>query len=184
MQGFGDTEYAYNNRETEYDFLGRLHSGWDIPMATGTSLYSLGDGTVICVGDDCGLTGNSGEGDGIGIYYDSCNCVVFYLHLSQTTEGLVEKSTVSAGMVVGESGASSSGYEHLHIEIRPNRAAKTFYNPLYFFSSAALDSITNGFTKYVGNSDQWRIYGYSSSIDDETYGSFWDKTLPALWVQH
>jgi len=90
---------------------------------------------------------------------------------------------VTLGTVLGASGSGADGYAHLHIEIRPEREALIFYNPLYFFTLEALSAIPNGFTGYEGSSDQWRIYGYSSSEDGQTFGAFWDNTLPALWVR-
>jgi murein DD-endopeptidase MepM/ murein hydrolase activator NlpD len=138
MQGFGDTTYAYDNRDSMYSYLGRLHGGWDIPLSSGTSLFSLGLGTVVCVGESCGLAAGSGNGLGIAIRYDSCNCVVFYTHLATINEGLTVDSSVVRGIEIGTSGTDVTGYPHLHLEIRPKHDVLTFYNPLYFFSRQAL----------------------------------------------
>jgi murein DD-endopeptidase MepM/ murein hydrolase activator NlpD len=138
---------------------------------------------VVCVGESCGLAAGSGNGLGIAIRYDSCNCVVFYTHLATINEGLTVDSSVVRGIEIGTSGTDVTGYPHLHLEIRPKHDVLTFYNPLYFFSRQALRLIPNDFMAYEGASNEWRIYGYTSSLDHRFIGSFWDKTLPALWVR-
>jgi hypothetical protein len=117
----------------------------------------------------------------VGIYYDSCDCVVFYRHLSSVT--VTKDEGVDLGTGVGTSGESTNGYQHLHLEIRPSRGEMTFYNPLYFFTSSALSTVTNDFMDYVSGSDPWRMYGYSSA-NGGPVGSYWDGTLPALWVSY
>lgn len=89
-------------------------------------------------------------------------------------------SNITTGMVIGESGASSNEYEHLHLEIRPNENALIFFNPLYFFSPQSLSTIPNEFMNHENGSNPWRIYGYSS----ESGGSFWENTLDELWVKY
>ncbi|MDA0241967.1 MAG: peptidoglycan DD-metalloendopeptidase family protein [Chloroflexi bacterium] len=196
-QGFGDTTFAYHGRKGTKDccdangnfykemymLLGNLHSGLDIAMDTGKELVALGDGTVVCIGYECGQSATSG-GQGIGISYPSCSCVVYYAH---TTPGITaldaggNPTNVVKGQVVGTSGIGN-GYAHLHLEIRPSAGAHTWYNPLYFFTPEAITSAKFTFMPYQNNSNAWRIYGYTSETNG-VYGYYWEGTLPKIWEQ-
>ena len=192
VQGFGDTTLAYHRRKGTtdidpegnvypemYNALGNLHSGWDIAMVSGTSLVALGEGEVVCVGEDCGQTAGSG-GEGVAIRYNSCACVVFYLHTSK--QFVSDGDPVHANMIVAESG-TGNGYQHLHLEIRKCETCLTFYNPIYFFTPEALAQADLTFQTYENNSNEWRIYGYRSYDDVTGLGYYWEGTLPEIWTQ-
>jgi murein DD-endopeptidase MepM/ murein hydrolase activator NlpD len=195
VQGFGDTTYAKHHRKGTtdiipgsdppekypemYNALGNLHSGWDVPMTPGTLLVALDDGIVVCVGSTCGQTAAAG-GEGIGILYNSCTCVVFYLHTSD--QFVADGDEVYAGKSVGESG-TGNGYNHLHLEIRSCETCLTFYNPIYFFTPEALQSANITFMPYENNSNKWRIYGYSSYDNAGNPGYYWEGTIPAIWTK-
>jgi hypothetical protein len=88
------------------------HRGLDIPVPTGTLAYAAVDGKVRCAGDkSCGYSDRIVQLEHEdGCYY--CN----YLHLSTTT--VITGDWVTQGETVGTTGASVSGFEHLHFEIR------------------------------------------------------------------
>jgi RHS repeat-associated protein len=194
-QGFGGSTFSYNHRKGTIDtdpitgevykemymLLGNLHSGLDIAMSPGQELIALGDGTVVCVGYNCGQSEGSG-GQGIGISYPSCGCVVYYAH---TTPGITaldadgKPTTVYKGMVVGKSGIGN-GYAHLHLEIRPSAGAHTWYNPLYYFTPEAIASANFTFMPYQNNYDAWSMYGYTSEVNG-VYGYYWEGTVPVTW---
>jgi murein DD-endopeptidase MepM/ murein hydrolase activator NlpD len=147
-------------------------------------LYALGDGYVTCGTDPnqlntyCGQRSTSG-GNGIGIYYYACDCVVYYVHAVNVLEVDAE---VKAGDVVGYSGASSDGYEHLHLEIR-NLANTRVYNPLYFFEPTAWNSINPYYMAYHNNypSPQTRMYEVAMSTGFNYWK--WNGSYPLAVVR-
>eukprot|EP00854_Cymbomonas_tetramitiformis_P011011 gene11011-13025_t len=92
-----------------YDF----HRGIDLSCVTGTPLFAIADGTVQKAGVDSSysdplvqLRHHREE----GCYHSN------YLHLSAANVSVGD--SVVKGQLVGYSGASGSGYEHLHFELR------------------------------------------------------------------
>jgi len=139
---------------------------------------ALGNGSIICSGKDCGLANNEDgrNGYGIAISYNDCACIVYYLHL-KTVEDL-QTGSVTGGQLVGTSGSSASGHEHLHLEVRPYLGAATYYNPLFFFTSNALTTANLSFTSYRNHYNEWSYYGYSSK-EGNRFGYYWKGTLPS-----
>ena len=93
-----------------YDF----HRGIDIPSDIGTPVRAVADGTVRIGGEHPGYKDGIVQirhaGVGGGVYYSN------YMHIS---ESLVEEGqVVERGEVIARTGASESGYAHLHFEIR------------------------------------------------------------------
>ncbi len=101
-----------------YDF----HRGIDLPVPQGTPVVAIADGVVRLAGDYAAYTDtviqirHYREGKGPetcanrGCYYAN------YLHMSAVA--VSEGQEVKQGQVVGYTGASVSGFEHLHFEIR------------------------------------------------------------------
>ncbi|WP_069471715.1 M23 family metallopeptidase [Candidatus Marithrix sp. Canyon 246] len=102
-----------------YDF----HRGLDIPTYTGTPIFAIADGIVRKAGEDSaysdpmimllhfqqGYTGTSCSISG-GCFHS------LYLHLYGWT--VKKGDSVSKGDLIGYTGASQSGFSHLHFEIR------------------------------------------------------------------
>ncbi len=88
------------------------HRGLDVPVPAGTLAYAITDGKVRCAGDkSCDYSDRIVQLEHEdGCYY--CN----YLHLSTTA--VITGDWVTQGEAVGTTGASTSGFEHLHFEIR------------------------------------------------------------------
>ena len=119
---FGPRQLVSENKR--YDF----HRGLDIPTPTGTPIFAVTDGTVYKAGENvsgysdpmimlrhfrAGSTAtNCGESGG-------CFHSV-YLHLSSVK--VKAGDTLSQGDLIGYSGQSVSGFEHLHFEIREAKA--------------------------------------------------------------
>ena len=99
---------------SRYDF----HRGIDIPTPAGTAVYAVADGVVRLAGKYDFYSDplvqlrhyrpqNSKAG---GYYYSN------YMHLSAVA--VAEGDRISRGQLLGYSGRSSSGYAHLHLEVR------------------------------------------------------------------
>lgn len=180
VQGFGDPEWAATSGL--YQDFGYLHPGIDLPMDEGTALLALGDGYVWCGSEKevCGQGTQSG-GHGIGIYYYSCDCVVYYIHAidvlpKYTADGT--RVTVSAGDIVGYSGSSkyvedgvTQYYPHLHLEIR-NVAGTMVYNPIYFFDPDTWNSMNISYDDWAHSypNPETRIY----AIEMGTGFNYWN----------
>jgi hypothetical protein len=150
-------------------------------------LYALGDGYVTCGAEElaCGQQYDRTEqGHGIGIYYYACTCIVYYSHAinvlaSQTND---QPTQVKAGDVVGYSGASPDGYEHLHLEIR-NLTNTGVYNPVYFFEPTLWNSINPYYMAYRNNhpSPQTRMYEIAMSTGFNYWK--WNGSYPLAVVR-
>ena len=111
---FGPRRLSSEN--DRYDF----HRGIDIPTPEMTPVFAIADGIVKIAGSDPGYSdplvqlrhyrpGHS-SCDNVGCYHTN------YLHLLQAL--VADESAVSKGDLIGYSGSSASGFEHLHFEIR------------------------------------------------------------------
>ena len=99
-----------------YDF----HRGIDLATQIGTPVFAVADGTVKIAGAHPSYSDplvqlrhfRPGEAscNSVGCYHSN------YMHLSQVV--VAEDDAVSKGDLVGYTGASASGFEHLHFEIR------------------------------------------------------------------
>ena len=107
-----------------YDF----HRGIDLATPTGTPVFAVADGTVKIAGVHPSYSDplvqlrhfRPGETscDSVGCYHTN------YMHLSQVV--VAEDDVVSKGDLVGYTGASASGFEHLHLEARNASAFDVF----------------------------------------------------------
>ncbi len=91
----------------------KFHNGVDLPVANGTRLNALGNGTVIAVGNE------SGGGNYIRVRYDN-GYESFYCHLQKST--VKKGQRVNAGQEIAKSdntGIYTTG-AHLHFELRKN----------------------------------------------------------------
>lgn len=98
---------------------GKQHTGLDLGIAEGTSIYASRNGTVVYSGY-CGSYGNLvriDHGGGLETYYAHCSKLI-------VTEG----QQVETGQVIAEVGSTgNSTGPHLHFEVRVNGQAQ---NPL------------------------------------------------------
>lgn len=102
------------SESARYDF----HRGIDLPTPIGTPLVALEDGVVRIAGDHpsyADATIQVAHGHGCSGQPENC-WYAGYIHVS---EWIVEPGdTVRTGQILGYSGASDSGFEHLHFEVR------------------------------------------------------------------
>ncbi|ETX03256.1 MAG: hypothetical protein ETSY1_00640 [Candidatus Entotheonella factor] len=113
---FGPRQKASENYR--YDF----HRGIDIPTDPNTPVFAIADGVVKKAGNDAAYSdplvqirhyrpGHEGKCKaGEGCYVSN------YQHLAQWTVSVGEQ--VTKGQLIGYTGQSSSGFPHLHFEIR------------------------------------------------------------------
>jgi len=105
--------YSGANR---YDF----HRGLDIATPTGTPFFAVTGGLVQIAGVDPAYSDPLVKLRHYRPGYQSCvpsGCYhSLYLHISQWVVGAGE--TVEKGQFLGYTGASSSGFEHMHFEVR------------------------------------------------------------------
>jgi len=111
---FGPRPLASNNNH--YDF----HRGVDIATSIGTPFFAITDGVVEIAGNDPGYSdplvklrhfrpGETSCTAG-GCYHS------YYLHISGWV--VAENDTVVKGQLLGYTGQSDSGFDHLHFEVR------------------------------------------------------------------
>lgn len=110
-----DISTGYGPRQLDstgmrYDF----HRGIDIDMPTGTPLYAIADGVVTKAGWHTGF-----DEQVVAVRHGNCAPYVYsyYIHLSDV-DVVIGQQVTGGVTIVGESGESFSGYEHLHIETR------------------------------------------------------------------
>lgn len=118
----GDGRYSEDGEFREQNGQPRPHFGVDVAAGEGTSVSSVGDGTVSSVRDS-----SSGFGKSVVVQHGN-GSISIYAHLSETSVN--EGDPVSAGDEVGKSGTSGNAEgttaPHLHFEIRDPSA---FDNP-------------------------------------------------------
>jgi len=104
------------NGDYRYDF----HRGLDIPAELNTPLFAVAAGVVLKAGSHPSFTDDVIEirhYDPITDDCDSKRCISsFYLHIAGHSVQIGDQ--VSQGQMIGYSGVSFTGYEHLHFEIR------------------------------------------------------------------
>lgn len=110
--GFGPR--LKSSEDARYDF----HRGIDLPTPIGTPLIALEDGVVRLAGSHASYSDTVIQvAHGEGCFGQPDNCTFSgYLHVSETVVRVGD--TVRAGQLLGYSGASDSGFEHLHFEMR------------------------------------------------------------------
>ncbi len=130
-----------------YDF----HRGIDIPTALGTPVFAIASGEVRIAGSNSGYSdplvqlrhlrpGATGC-SGTGCYHSN------YMHLSSWV--VTAGDTVNKGQLLGYTGQSASGFEHLHFEIRNAPASDPFsswsrdaVNPLGVLPYSSTEGVT------------------------------------------
>jgi len=104
------------NGDYRYDF----HRGLDIPTKINSPLFAVAAGVVIKAGNHPSFTDGVIEVRHYDPDTDDCDvkrCISsFYLHISSHSVQIGDQ--VTQGQMIGLSGASFTGYEHLHFEIR------------------------------------------------------------------
>ena len=104
------------------------HGGVDFPVAKGTPILAVADGTVETAVDGCtqehGGKGTQCKGTGWGNYVrikHSDSVETLYAHMTNATLTVKSGDTVKAGQQIGGVGStgSSTGY-HLHFEVYVN----------------------------------------------------------------
>lgn len=117
--GFGPRVLQTENR---YDF----HPGIDIPTPSGTPVFAVADGIVRSVTSDKVDLQHYRPGSWGGeCMPDGCYHTV-YNHL--TSAVVAEKQVIKKGQLLGYSGASGSGFQHLHFELRDADASDATSN--------------------------------------------------------
>jgi murein DD-endopeptidase MepM/ murein hydrolase activator NlpD len=110
-----------------YDF----HRGLDLAAPLGTAVFAIADGVVRIAGVSSSYSdplvqirhfrpGSSSCSEGAGCYHSN------YLHMSGWT--VTAGDQVSKGQLVGYTGASASGFSHLHFEVRDAPGAHDVYS--------------------------------------------------------
>jgi len=102
------------------DYLYDFHRGLDIPADINTPLFAVAAGVVLKAGNHPSFTDGVIEIRHYDPATDDCDikrCISsFYLHISSHSVQIGDQ--VTQGQMIGFSGASFTGYEHLHFEIR------------------------------------------------------------------
>ncbi len=124
-----DIASPYGPRQlTSDNFRHDFHRGVDITMAQGTNILAAADGVVTKVS-------TSGSETTIGIRHGECPPYVYSYYLHMSTSNVSVDDEVFKGDLIGTSGASSSGYEHLHFETRVGGIYQSqCRNPLEYMS--------------------------------------------------
>ena len=129
-QAFGNTAYAFAERNNLYRSGQGMHMGIDMATACGTSVVSIGDGTVLSVDGRGGAPPHN-------LMIDHHNGYVsFYGHLFERPRVQVGQQ-VSRGEPVALSGdmyATCTSSPHLHLEIRDTSLGRTL-NPVDFIDA-------------------------------------------------
>jgi len=105
--GYGPRQLASGGYR--YDF----HRGIDIDMPIGTTIYAVADGVV----EKAGSHGSFSE-PVVAIRHGDCAPYVYSYYLHLTSASVSVGDSVSQGDPIALSGESSSGYDHLHFEMR------------------------------------------------------------------
>jgi len=104
------------NGDYRYDF----HRGLDIPADINTPLFAVATGVVLKAGSHPSFTDDVIEIRHYDPSTDDCDskrCISsFYLHIAGHSVEIGDH--VTQGQMIGYSGASFTGYKHLHFEIR------------------------------------------------------------------
>jgi len=110
---YGNTQYAYDNRDKLYSALQGLHSGIDFGVPKGTPIKNTFDcpGKVIAVD---GKPYNYGANQPGSIVVDYGDYLVLYGHTSRSDVKIGD--IVKPGDPIGTTGVSN-GYAHLHLEV-------------------------------------------------------------------
>jgi len=120
------------------------HIGLDYSLSIGTPIIACADGEVMSISE----TGNAYYEGGIGIRIlhrsdneDESGIVSIYHHLHKPMVSLFER--VKRGQLIGLSGKSNNGYQHLHFQLdKPGvlsgRKMKYTYNPRRFAIGGSL----------------------------------------------
>ena len=116
---------------------GRLHAGIDISgCGFGSPIYSIGDGTVFAVTNNCsdrgfyGSTCGGGYGNAVRVRYNN-GMEVIYSHIMGSNIRVSVGQKVTKGQVIGYMGNSgSSTGTHLHFQININGSS---VNPLTLY---------------------------------------------------
>jgi|GEM_PF-951197 len=177
-QGFGNTSFAYKqyaNGASLYSTLAYLHSGLDMAMPAGDTVYSMSAGVVVGINTDIGDGGKS-------LAIQTGDKRLVYGHMLEG--GFKEGDKIKAGQAIGTVQALKD--PHLHFEVRDAADRDVFYNPLYLFSPDVVGKITgldqlnyvNPTTHEVDSTyNAWSMVSY----DRGTYGNFWTGTATATW---
>ncbi len=119
---YGPRELTSEN--SRYDF----HRGIDIPTPIGTPVFAIADGEVIIAGNHSGYSDplvqlrhfrpGLASCSGVGCYHSN------YMHLSGWA--VAADDVISKGDLIGYTGESASGFDHLHFELRDAPADDVF----------------------------------------------------------
>jgi murein DD-endopeptidase MepM/ murein hydrolase activator NlpD len=137
IQPFGGTKFAWDHRETMYEYSQGIHPGMDFIANWGEPVYAGVYGTVIsytygsCSNGTCNYTycdsSGCGPADQEDIYEGPFNVmvgsggyVIKYGHLSRVNVHVGDKVTPDTiiGYVGNMSGDPKGGNNHLHLEVR------------------------------------------------------------------
>lgn len=142
-----------------------FHRGMDIVVPIGTSIRAVADGIVEKVSHNEGETEYQVR---VRHVFGTCGPTYFSYNLHMSQVNVVEGQTVYQGDVLGLSGASASGYQHLHFEMRlfGNRESHCV-NPMSFLSYSDVAPrvpVLNGANRDAGNE---RLFFFQIEADDE-----------------
>lgn len=123
LPGYSRISCVYGMRVHPVTGVYKMHTGVDLPAATGTKIIAAQSGTVL-------IAGYSAAWGNYVVINHGGGLSTLYAHMSKL--GTSVGATVTAGQKIGEVG--STGYStgpHLHFEVRKNGGT---VNPMSFFS--------------------------------------------------
>lgn len=157
-QPYGNTTYAYSQRDTMYRAGQGIHFGVDFSAPCGTEIVAVADGVVFAVDN---LTFGSGPHN-LMIDHPESGYASFYGHLLEAPP-LEVGQVVEQGEVVALSGdvaGTCYGRPHLHFEVRDiNHWHK--YNPILLIdvdwdNLALVGPFQNGFQRDLDAPRKWQ----------------------------
>lgn len=164
-QPYGNTVYAYFERNQIYRSGQGLHMGLDLACACGTTVRAIADGTVLSVDGQGGAPPHNlmiDHGDGY---------VSFYGHLLERSP-LAVGQPVARGEPVALSGdmyGTCYSSPHLHLEVR-DRSLTRLYNPVQFIdadwhSLLLVGSDPQSYERDLSDPRRWQSFDDQPPID-------------------
>lgn len=178
IQPYGNTDFAYQYRNSVYYGGQGLHFGIDLAAPCGTPILAIGDGVVESIDSW------HGAGPHNLMIFHTNGYASFYGHLLVRAKLRIGQK-VEAGEIVGLSGdpdRTCNSRPHLHLEIRDVETQAIAYNPLELIDAdwdriALYGSSQVRFEQDQDNPRQW-VDMYNQPITHFGYGLLNDYENP------